>query len=169
MAEWLREAGFDLRTHDTGGNQFGYRVAQDKDGKARIAGEVDGVIVSVPQGIELPTPCIWESKKATEKKFSQFVKGGVAKADPKYYGQVQVNMASLGVEHTLFSMLCLDNMKPYWELIEFDAPVAQALIDRAVAVLQTRQPEDMPRAAAARDFHICRFCDYQNRCWEGQK
>jgi hypothetical protein len=165
VAEWLREAGFDIRTRRQDGKQFGYKVARGPDGLARIAGEIDGVILATPAGIALPAPCLWESKKGTKKKFSKFVTGGVAQADPTYYGQVQTNMAYLEVERTLFSMLCLDDMKFHWEVIEFDAAAAQALTDRAVAVISTREPEEAPRIASAPDFHLCRQCDYQKRCW----
>lgn len=165
MAAWLREAGFDLRTRRPDGRQYGYAAARGADGRAAIAGEIDGVILAAPEGIALPVPCIWESKKATRKKMNKFVKEGVAAADPVYHGQLQVNMAYLDVGHTLFSMLCLDDMRFHWELVALDPAVAQRLSDRAAAVVRTREPEEMPRIAAARDFHQCRLCDYQDRCW----
>lgn len=166
MAAWLREAGFDLRTRRTDGRQYGYMAARGADGRAAIAGEIDGVILAAPQGIALPVPCLWESKKATRKKFTKLAKDGVAAADPVYYGQLQVNMAYLEVGHTLFSMLCLDDMRFHWELVAFDTAEAQRLSDRAVAVVRTREPEEMPRIAASRDFHQCRLCNYQDICWK---
>ena len=39
MADWLRQSGFDLRTEDKNGEQFGFSIA---DGKIR--GHIDGVI-----------------------------------------------------------------------------------------------------------------------------
>lgn len=175
MAGWLRLIGCDLRT-TTGRmiaqpdgtekpEQFGYKVARDENGQARIAGEIDGVIVAVPPGIGLPAPCLWESKKATAKKWAKFAKSGVRAADDAYYGQLQTNMAYLEVHATLFTMLNLDSMAIYAELVAFDVATAQHLTDRAVKVLGTRAPEEMPRISRDPADHRCRFCDYHGRCW----
>lgn len=175
-AEWLRLAGFQVMTEDPGKQhlpefmrQLGFHAAKDPEtGKFRMAGQVDGVITGVPLGLEnrLPLPCVWESKKATNKKWNTFRNKGVAKADPKYYGQVQTCMAYMQIEHTLFSMLNLDNMKYYWELIPFDRLAAQHLTDRAVRILQSRTPEEMPRITSDKTSFSCRFCDYQEGCWD---
>ena len=45
MAAWLRGAGFDLRTHNADGEQFGFSAA---DG--RLQGHIDGVITGGPDG-----------------------------------------------------------------------------------------------------------------------
>ena len=47
MVEWIRAAGFDLRTRGQDGQQFGFSVLQ-----GRLAGHVDGVIVVELQGDE---------------------------------------------------------------------------------------------------------------------
>jgi hypothetical protein len=180
MAHWLKLAGFQLLTHradfqgmpifDAEGKpeQIGFKSARDPaTGQSRIAGQVDGVIVAVPVGIgdRLPVPCIWESKKATANKWAKFSKNGVAGADPVYYGQLQTNMAYMEIEHTLFSILNLDTMIPYWEVVKFDGQAAQALTDRAVRVLESERPEDLPRIAKERTDWRCKFCDFKERCW----
>lgn len=166
MAEWFNLAGFDLRTERQDGTQFCFKAAHDPDtGQARLAGEIDGVFVAAPVDLEFPLPCLWESKKATDKKWKKFAKDGVAKADPQYHGQIQTNMAYLEVENTLFSMLNLDTMKPYFELIAFDRDVAQRLTDRAVQVFQSFHPEELPRITVDPNDFRCRFCDWADRCW----
>lgn len=165
-AGWLRLAGFHVLTEREDGSQYGWKAAWDREtGQARMAGEVDGVILAVPPGIKLATPAIWESKKATDKKWSKFSKDGVAVADPKYYGQLQANMAHMEIGQTLFSMLNLDNMKFYFEVVTFDAEAAQRLIDRGVQVMQSSDPEEMPRIARSEDDWRCKFCDYHHLCW----
>lgn len=184
--EWLRLIGVDLKT-DTGRlntfgepEQIGWKAARDPEtGQFRMAGEVDGVILgfaptlyTVPEALyQLSTlikiPCIWESKKATDKKWKKFSKEGVKGADPKYYGQLQTNMAYLGATQTLFSMLNLDNMKYHWELIAFDERKAQSLSDRAVGVINTTSPFDLPRLGKSDDDFKCKYCDYHGQCWRG--
>lgn len=187
-AEWLRLVGFQIRT-DTGRlntfgkpEQIGWKAARDPEtGQYRMAGEVDGIIdgfapgdFTVPEEIAtfaglIHAPCIWESKKGTDKKWKKFCKEKVKGADPKYYGQLQSNMAHMGVEQTLFSMLNLDNMKYYFELITLDPRHAQNLEDRAVRVIVSREPFELPRLGRAEDDFKCKFCDFFGQCWQGLK
>lgn len=176
MADWLRLIGFDLHTHrpvvewrdPEKPEQFGYKAARDDNGQARIAGEIDGVIVGVPAALAdiVPAPCLWESKKATAKKFAKFAKDGVRTADAAYFGQLQTNMAYMDVHHALFTMLNLDSMAIYAELIAIDVVEAQRLTDRAVKVLGTATPEEMPRISRDPHDQRCRFCDYHGQCWK---
>lgn len=183
-AGWLRLAGFGLQTHhlyDDGSpvlntfgkpKQFSFYAAKDPDtGQARIAGEIDGVITHVPEPLRgaIPTPCLWESKKATAKKWKNFSSKGVEKADAKYYGQIQTCMAYLEIKHTLFSMLNLDNMKFYWELVPFDPLAAQQITDRAVKVLRSQTPYDLPRITTNPSDWRCKFCPYKEPCWNEPK
>jgi hypothetical protein len=182
-AEWLRLIGFNLRT-DTGRlnsfgrpEQIGWKAARDTStSQYRMAGEVDGVIdgfstsqFSVPEELAafvslIKPPCIWESKKATDKKWKKFCKEKVKGADPKYYGQLQTNMAYMGVEQTLFSMLNLDNMKFYFEIVPFVLADAQAISDRAVKVMQSEGPFEMPALCRSVDDFNGRFCDFHGQC-----
>jgi hypothetical protein len=45
MVEWLRAAGFDLRTRKPSGDQFGFSAVG-----GRLQGHIDGVIVDGPMG-----------------------------------------------------------------------------------------------------------------------
>lgn len=181
-AEWLRLAGFELLTeklddqgqpiigHNGKPLQHGFKAARDRvTGQFQLAGEVDGIITRVPDALIYQLgdklPMVWESKKATAKKFKAFSSKGVKAADPKYHGQVQTTMAYMDIRFCLFSMLNLDNMDYYWELIAFDGAVAQQLTDRAVRILESQSPEEMPRITADPNDFRCKFCDYKDRCW----
>lgn len=194
-ADWLRYAGFQIKTFvsDEHGEpvmemgkpkQLGFKAAKCLEtGKFRLAGEFDGVITALPDALpdgidrdlaatllDVPMPCIWESKKGTDKKWKKFKKEGVKKADPKYYGQLQTNMAYSGIEATLFSMLNLDTMEYYWEHVKPDLEVAQKLTDRAVRVMQSADPfEFAPLSANPATYHECKFCDFQGACAKGRE
>jgi hypothetical protein len=171
-AEWMRFADFVILSNKGDGEQFGWHAARNPEtGQYRMAGEVDGVITVVPDRLKglIRIPCIWESKKATDKKWTKFSKDKVSKADPVYYGQVQLNMAYLNVEQTLFSMLNLDTMKYYWELIDFDQKHAQRISDRALEVIQSQTPEQFARLGRSEDDFVCKFCDYHDRCWHPEQ
>lgn len=172
-AFWMRLAGFKIETHKLDpetleSKQYGWHAARDPvTGQYSMAGEIDGIIHAVPERLKglIKLPCIWESKKATDKKWKKFAKDKVIKADPVYYGQVQLNMAYLGADQTLFSMLNLDTMKYYWELIDFDQKHAQRVSDRALEVIQSRTPEQFHRIGRGEDDFVCKFCDWHDRCW----
>ena len=66
-AKWIKDAGFDLRTEDSQGEQFGFSIADDQ-----IRGHIDGVVCDGP--VAMGYPCLWENKSANEKKFQAFVR-----------------------------------------------------------------------------------------------
>ena len=43
---------------------------------------------------------------------------------------------------------------------------AQALSDRAVAIIRAVDADELPpRMASAPDFYLCRMCAWSQRCW----
>ncbi len=158
---WLRAAGFDLRTERRDGGQFGFSVAG-----GRIRGHIDGVIVAGPE-VGLPWPALWEHKALNARSWEDLVKKGLKESKPLYWAQVQIYMAYLDVPMTLFSALNKNTQELFHEPVRFDRADAQALSDRAVAILRAVDAQELPpRIAAASDHWLCRFCDYAQRCWE---
>jgi hypothetical protein len=78
---WLRAAGFDLRTRNRSGEQFGFSVAG-----GRIQGHIDGAIVGGPDGFAYPA--LWECKSANARNWRDIVKLGVTLARPVYAAQI---------------------------------------------------------------------------------
>jgi hypothetical protein len=156
---WLRLAGFDLRTHKRNGAQFGFSVAG-----GRFGGHIDGVIVGGPDsGIEYPV--LFEHKALKSSSWQDTVKQGVKISKPIYWAQVQVYMAYLAIEHTLFVALDKDTQSLRYELVPFDPPAAQALSDKAVAVIRAVAVRELlPRISDDPDFFACMFCPYRARC-----
>ena len=161
---WLRLAGFDLRSHKRDGSQFGFATA---DGRFR--GHIDGVIVGGPK-LGVPYPILFEHKALSSSSWQDTVKRGVKVSKPIYWAQAQVYMAYLAVEWTLFAALNRDTMRLYPELIAFDPADAQALSDRAVAVIRSVEARELlPRISDDPDHYVCRFCPYLRRCHYGKK
>ncbi|MDR0942239.1 MAG: hypothetical protein LBM19_01310 [Holosporales bacterium] len=75
IADWIKLAGFDLRTRNENGEQFGFSAA---DGK--IAGHVDGIIFG---GLDFCRyPCLWECKTLNNKSWNDTAKRGVLVSKP---------------------------------------------------------------------------------------
>ena len=160
-AEGLRKAGFDLRTRNRHGEQFGFTAAG-----GRVQGHADGVIVAGPEGFA--APALWECKSANAKNWREIAKHGVAKAKPVYAAQIALYQAYLGLTETpaLFTAINKDTAELHHELVPFNAELAQRMSDRAVRVLSaTDAGELLPRIARDRDHFECRMCPYANRCW----
>jgi hypothetical protein len=161
MAEWLQDAGFDLRTHDRQGGQFGFSLL---DG--RLQGHADGVLVGGPEGFAYP--CLWEHKCLGGKSWRELEKNRLAVAKPIYAAQVAIYQAYLELhEHpALFTALNADTMEIYAEAVPFDGALAQRMSDRAVRIITaTEAGELLPRAFQEESHFECRMCAWQDRCW----
>ena len=160
-AKWLRDAGFDLRTEDKQGEQFGFAIA---DGEIR--GHIDGVVCDGP--VDMPYPLLWENKSANDSKFKAFVRMGVAKANATYATQIALYQAYMELTDNpcLFTVVNKNTSEIYYELVPFDKRLAQAASDRAVNILTAAKANDiLPRIAQSRDFFHCKMCEFQNTCW----
>lgn len=161
MIEWIRSAGFDLKTEGKGGRQFGFSDCND-----RFKGHIDGVIIGGPQGFHFPA--LWENKVLGSKGYGQLVKNGVARAYPKYAAQLAVYQAymQLAENPAVFTALNADTMEIHVEFVPFDQSLAQANIDKAAKVLAAcDHGEELPRIAADPDSFSCKFCPYKGTCW----
>jgi hypothetical protein len=156
---WLRIAGFNLRTHKRNGEQFGFSAAG-----GRFGGHIDGAIVGGPAiGVEYPV--LFEHKALKSSSWQDVVKQGLKASKPIYWAQVQVYMACLAVERTLFVALDKDTQALRCELVAFDPPAAQTLSDKAVAVIRAAEARELlPRISEDPDFFICALCPYRIRC-----
>ena len=159
--EWLRKAGFDLRTRNRHGEQFGFTAAG-----GRVQGHADGVVVAGPDGFA--APALWECKSANAKNWREIAKHGVAKAKPVYATQIALYQAYLGLTETpaLFTAINKDTCEIWHELVPFDAALAQSASDKAVTILRACDAgELLPRHTSDPEHFECRFCAWKARCW----
>jgi hypothetical protein len=161
--EWLRDAGFDLRTRKRDGSQFGFSVAG-----GRLRGHIDGVIIDGPD-IGMRWPALWEHKALNARSWTDLVKRGLRASKPIYFAQVQFYMGYMDVQQTLFTVLNKDSQQLFHEIVLFDPAEAQLLSDKAVDILRAVDAGELPpRVAANADFYLCQSCEYAKRCWEAR-
>jgi hypothetical protein len=159
---WLRAAGFDLRTRNRNGQQFGFSVAG-----GRLRGHIDGVIVGGPD-VGLAWPALFEHKALNQKSWSDLVKRGLRASKPLYFAQCQLYMAYLELRIALVTAMNKNTQQLYHEVVPLDPAEAQRLSDRAVDVLRAVQAGEFPpRITNDPDCHVCQICPYAGRCWEG--
>lgn len=160
MAEYLRLAGFELRTHrQSDGKQFGM-----SDAGGKFKGHYDGVITGGPAVPGLKYPCIWENKGLGDKSWNDLKNKGLKASKPVYYAQVQIYMAYEGVEHCLFTAINRDTGEIHVEIVLLNAVAAQSYIDKAVRIVSSANPEELGKAGKGLDDFKCKWCDYRRRC-----
>lgn len=160
MIEWIRAAGFDLKT-EKAGKQFGF-----EDCEGRFKGHIDGVFIGGPSGFKYPA--LWENKVLGAKGHASLVKHGIAKAYPHYAAQVAVYQAYLQLAENpaVFTALNADTMEIHVEIVPFNAALAQEQIDKAARILSAiDHGETLPRAAEDQDSFTCKFCPFKGVCW----
>lgn len=164
VIRWLRLAGFDLKTEDNTGRQFGFSVAG-----GRLRGHVDGVLVGGPEGFAFPA--LWENKCLGAKSWREVEKRKLAAAKPIYAAQIALYQTYLELHQqpALFTAVNADTMEIYAELVPFDAALAQRMSDRAARVISaTEAGELLPRSFAESTHFECKVCAWADRCWSPQ-
>jgi hypothetical protein len=161
LADWLRDAGFDLRSHKPSGGQYGFEAM-----KGRIKGHIDGVFMDGPD-LGLVYPGGWECKALNDRSWSDTKKKGVKLSKPVYFGQCQTYMGYMNLPWFLFSALNKNTQEVYHEVVRFDAAIAQVLSDRAVNIIRDAEAGQLPpRISDDPNFFKCRFCDHREPCWK---
>ena len=170
VANWLRMAGFDLRTERPDGRQFGFTALN-----GRFKGHIDGCLVSGP--VDMTYPALWETKALGASSWKDTVKRGVTIAKPVYAAQIALYQAYLDLPSpALFTALNRDTLEIYAELVPFDAALAQRMSDRAVQVVRACDAQELlPREAAEPTSVVCKGgmaaghwhppCAWALRCW----
>lgn len=167
--KWLRDAGFDLQTEKPDGGQFGFRTAG-----GRIAGHVDGIITRAPEGLNWSFPMLWECKSLNGKSWKDTKKKGVAISKPVYAAQIAVYQAymeesipGISTNPALFTAVNKDTAEIHFELVPFDADLAQKCSDKGLRIVEAVHAHELlPRMTTDRTWFECRWCDWQDRCWD---
>lgn len=163
VAEWMRVAGFDLKTRNENGEQFGFSVAGGK-----LQGHVDGIITDISedlQGIGFKCPILWECKTLHSKSWSETAKRGLMLTKPIYFAQIQIYMGYLELEQCLFTALNKDTSELYFELVPFDSEAAQRYSDRAAQIIKASENNElMPCVSSDPSFFRCKMCGFRDVC-----
>jgi hypothetical protein len=130
-------------------------------------GNADGIITGLPQAPK--SPHLLEIKTASDKMFKEMQKSGVKKAKPEHYAQMQIYMkwsidqfGEDGCQRALYFVVNKDNDDIYTERLEYDKCEAQAIINKAMAVITA--PEPPVGVSTDPTWFECKFCDYQAIC-----
>ena len=130
-------------------------------------GHTDGILIDGPELPALRYPCIWEHKCLSANGWKAIERDGLTGIYSIYAAQVAIYQAYLDITNAaLFSAVNADTAERLHFLVPFDAQLAQATSDRAVAVIEaTRAGELLPRVTENQDDWRCKICSHRERCW----
>jgi hypothetical protein len=130
-------------------------------------GHADGILVAGPQLPALRYPALWEHKCVGAKGWRAVERDGLIGLYEIYAAQVALYQAYLDCTNAaLVSVVNADTAERLHFLLPFDAQLAQATSDRAVAVIEaTRAGELLPRITENPDDWRCKMCSHRERCW----
>jgi hypothetical protein len=130
-------------------------------------GHADGILIAGPQLPALRFPCLWEHKALKARGWEAIERDGLAGLYAPYAGQVAIYQAYLDVTNpALFSVTNADTCERLHFLVPFNAQLAQATSDRAVAVIKaTKAGELLPRITEEPNDWRCKICGHRERCW----
>lgn len=155
----LAQAGFRM---ERGTAATAFSAADDY-----FKGHADGIIIDGPPVLQYP--CLFEHKALGSSGWKKLEKHGLKSAYPQYEMQVALYQAYLGLDQNpaLFTAVNSDTCEVLHILVPFDAEVAQAASDRAVAVIKATQAgELLPRITekGPTDWR-CKMCSHREFCW----
>jgi hypothetical protein len=154
----LIAAGFQFAPE----NELEFKAA---DGLFR--GHADGIITAGPELPALIYPCVWEHKALGAKGWRAVERDGLVGLYEVYAAQIAIYQAYLDCANpALFSCVNADTCERLHFAVPFNAQLAQATSDRAVAVIEaTRAGELLPRVTEDPTDWRCKTCSHKDRCW----
>lgn len=154
----LRVAGLQVYQYDADGKQF--RIS---DFGGHFGSAIDSAIVGCP---DLPpgVPCLGEFKTYADKYFQKLLKEGVRESKPEHYAQMQVCMRRMGLFYGLYLAVNKNDDELYAEIVQYDAVVSDAMMERARRIIFADESPDRIRNASP-GYYVCKMCDHADVCF----
>lgn len=128
-----------------------------------VHGHIDGRVIGVP-GAE-KTEHLLEIKTMKDKKFRDYIKYGLEKVHPIYWGQIHSYMGKSGLKRCLFCVTNKDNEERSFKRYKFDPEVFEEMESIALDILISEVP---PQKIGDSVWYECKFCDYKEICHHGK-
>jgi CRISPR/Cas system-associated exonuclease Cas4 (RecB family) len=130
----------------------------DCDGHFR--GHLDGKASDLPEAPH--TVHVLEFKTFNSKSFNELKQKRVKVAKPMHYDQMQVYMLKTGLDRAMYIAVNKDNDDIYTERVELDGHHANALIEKAAAIIEMAEPP--MRISEDPSWWQCKTCNMHSIC-----
>lgn len=134
------------------------------DATGHIKGHPDGKVFNVPTAPK--TTHLLEIKTMNDKLFKLYVKNGLEKSNPGYWGQVHTYMGEWKLTRCLFVVTNKNDEERHYERIHYDKKVHDDCMSRGFNILTSEFP---PNKIGEVTWFECKFCDAKDICHKGAK
>lgn len=148
--QWLDGIGFRTKQVNVDGNQIRIVFAEGHGG-----GSTDGVGI-LPERYGVFEPLLLEMKTQKDTKFKLLQGSGVQKEKPMHFSQASVYGRRLGLHYCLYIAVNKENDDLDVEVIELDWELADAELNKAVTIINSRFPPK--RINENPSFWKCKVC-----------
>lgn len=152
--EELRGIGCTVWSDD-GGAQF--RVSTHG---GHFGGSMDGVVLGLPEAAK--SAHVLEVKTHNAKSFAGLLADGVKKAKPQHWAQMQTYMRLADLDRALYYAVNKADDSLYLERVEHDAEASQALLDKALSIINAGEPSLKLSEDPA--YFECKWCRFYELC-----
>lgn len=124
------------------------------------AGHLDAAVLGLPEA-----PKSWhvlDVKTAKTSKFAEMVKHGCAKAQPRYYAQLQTYMGLTKMERSALFVVCKDTDEIHVERVPFNKEHFDGLMQRAEAIIYASEPP--AKISDDPSYYVCKLCPFYEQC-----
>jgi hypothetical protein len=151
----------------------GFEFAPAEELKFKAAGglfrgHADGKLIVGPDLPGFCYPALWEHKCVKAKGWRDIARDGLTGLYQTYAAQIAIYQAYLDCTNpALCSIVNADTCERLHFPVPFDAQLAQATSDRAVAIIKATQAgEALARVTDDPDDWRCKMCAHRERCWQ---
>jgi hypothetical protein len=129
-----------------------------------VLGHIDGEVLYVP---DWPNHVLLlEMKTMKLSKFKEYLKVGLKKFSPTYWGQIHSYMGKRKLHACLYVVTCKDNEERDYKIIPFCQDTYDQMETVAVNVLTS---EDIPDRIGKKTWYACKICSAKGTCHGGNE
>lgn len=133
------------------------------DDTGHIKGHPDGVADNVPTAEK--TTHLLEIKTMKHSLYTAYLKNGLEKSNPSYWGQIHTYMGELGLKRGLFIVTNKDNEERDYNRIKYDESVHKECMSNGLNILMSEFP---PKKIGEVTWYECKMCACKGICHRGE-
>lgn len=153
----MQEAG--IICEFTGENQYTFC-----DDTGHIKGHPDGKLLNVP-GFPPDKWHLFEAKTMKSSIFTNYLKNGLEKTYPVYWGQAHTYMGEWGLDSCIFAVVNKDTDQRDFTQFNYDPVVHRDCMSVGFDVLTSEQP---PKKIGEKTWFECKTCSARGICHKGE-
>ena len=133
------------------------------DSTGHIKGHDDGILLNVP-GAE-KTPHLFEGKTMKHSRYVKYMREGLQRSDPVYWGQIHTYMGELGLTRCVYGVVNKDTDERDFKRIKYEPDVHDQCMSIGFDILTSEFP---PKKIGEKTWFDCKFCSARGVCHKGE-